>query len=174
MYTKEQSIEIAKIVIPKDTAGVVIFGTLCALNFKVLYLLQRIALALRLLAPRLDVPRLKIRLHPWIFNPFAETDQGLGLLTDNAGYSLLLLQWWFGFHTGWYLALHEPTTKSLFLQASTFTLAAIYLALGLLTMLVISDLMTTICQRQRSITVKLAITLLAIPIGAFGIRYLFW
>jgi hypothetical protein len=172
LYSKENTIDIGSLKVPREIAGLATFGLLCALSFRGLCLFQRLSVSLELLHPKLEIASLRIRLHVWAFNPFAETANRLGLITDNAGYALLLLQWWFGAHTGLYLVRHFASSGMV--RAVSVFLALLYLALGLATMFLISTILQTICFRKASIRLKTGLTLAAIPLGAFGIGMLFW
>lgn len=172
LYGKDNTIDIGSLKVPGEIAGLATFGLLCALNFRVLCLFQRLSVALELLHPELDIAFLRIRLHTWASNPFAETANRLGFVTDNAGYALLLLQWWFGAHTGLYLVRRFASSGAI--KAVAVSLAILYFVFGLATMYLISTLLHKICSKKASLRLKRVLTLAAIPLGAFGIGALFW
>ena len=172
LYNKDNVIEIGTVKLPREIAGVTVFGLLCALNFRALCLFQRLSVALELLHPNLEIASLRVRLHTWASNPFAETANRLGFITDNAGYAVLLLQWWLGAHLGFYLVIRFAS--SVWVRAIAMGLSVLYLVLGLTTMFLISTILKRICSKSASIRLKTALTLAAIPLGAFGIAALFW
>ena len=166
------SIVISGINIPKNISGIVTFGILCSLNFKVFHLLQNIKSLLKIIEPKTEIAHMKIRFHPWVLNPFSETQGRLSLFSDNFGYALLLLFWWTGAQTGFFLirtGVQDPKLKTI-----GIILFFVYLCLGLMSMFLISDLISTVCKEKVSIRLKMFLTFIAIPIGSFGLKHLFF
>lgn len=168
----QKDITISNIDIPKEIGGIVIFGVLCAFNFKVLHLLQNLKQLFDILKPKTDLISMKIRLHRWSLNPFAETEGRLGILINNFGYAILLILWWFGAQLGFRLL--EMSYPKVSYQIVGLILFSLYLIFGIISMFIISNLMSLICKNKTMVRIKLILTIIAIPIGAFGLRYLFF
>lgn len=168
----QKNIAISNIDIPKEISGIVLFGVLCAFNFKVLHLLQNLKQLLDILKPKTDVISMKIRLHRWSLNPFAETEGRLGILINNFGYAILLILWWFGAQLGF--RLFEMSYPKVIYQIIGLILFSLYLIFGIISMIIILNLMPLICKNKTMIKIKMILTIIAIPIGAFGLRYLFF
>ena len=174
MYTSSNTVKLVNIEIPREITGVITFGLLCCVNFGALRHFQRLSFILRILHPNVEQAHLRIRLHPWAINPFSESDSEgyMGYVTDNLGYGLLLLQWWAGLHTGFYLVRAFAPSRTL--QTVAACLAGLYLVLGLLSMYMISRLAHSVCRNPVSARIKTVVTLAAIPIGAFWIGQMFY
>lgn len=164
---KEDKVKIGSLEIVKDYAGVILFATLCSLIFQTLRLFNNlIFLRTQVSSANLDKADFIIRANTWIFNPFAQTDTPLSFLTDNLGFSLLLIIWWLGFHTGF--SLLESSTRLWILIGRLLSL--IYLLFGLIIMILISQL---IFEVNAQIFIKHLVMFLSIPIGAFGINQIY-
>lgn len=164
---KDEKIEIGDIEIPKNYAGAILFATLCCLIFQLFRLFNSlIYLRTKISGASLNTADFVIRSNPWIFNPFAETDTSLSLLSDNLGFGLLLIIWWLGFHTS--SSLLESSSRIWLLTGRLLSL--VYLTFGLVTMILISQLISEI---NTQIVVKHLILILSIPIGKFGIHQIY-
>jgi hypothetical protein len=163
-------ISLSGITIPRNMAGIALFGILCGLNFKMLRLLQNVKTLLRLMEPNLDLAHMAIRLHAWVLNPFSETQGPFKWLSDNLGYALLLLAWWAGAQIGFILL--EPNAQQPELLIVALSLFVVYLALGLMSMILIHDLIGLICKERLAVGIKMTLTFVAIPAGAIGLRFL--
>ena len=161
---KETKIKIGSFEITKEYAGVVLFATLCALVFHFFKLFNNLAsLRSQLPVSRIEEADFIIRANPWIFNPFSETDTPLNFLSDNLGFGLLLTIWWLGFHTG--LFYSERSGRIWVLVGRL--LAMVYLTFGLITMIIISQLISEI---NTQFLFKHILMLVFVPVGALGIR----
>lgn len=168
----KKAITILGVDIPKNISGITTFSILCAINFKFFHLLQNIKMSINILEPDTDIVLMRIRLHQWTLNPFYETEGKFSLFSDNFGYALLLLLWWLGAQTGFYLI--RTGNKEPILIVIGIALFAIYLFLGLMSMFLISELISIICRNKASKKIKMILTVAAIPIGAFGLKAVFF
>nr|WP_281721321.1 hypothetical protein [Nitrosomonas nitrosa] len=166
---KDEKIKIASVEVAKEYAGVSLFALLCGLIFHGLRLLQNLnALFAQISSSTsaFDQAIISIRYHSWFFNPFAETSGNISFLTDNIGYSLLLLLWWLGFHTGFFLLRDTTRTWRVIGIAFFFT----YLIFGLLSMMQIASLIEIVNDDTK--IAKQIILLFMIPVGSLGVRLL--
>ncbi len=170
LFTQD-NIKILNIGIPKNISATVLFGILCGINFKVFHLLQNIRKILSILSPKTELATMRIRLHHWVLNPFSETDRKFSWFSDNFGYVLLLLFWWAGAQAGFFLIRTHANSTKVFIMSSF--LFFVYLFLGIISMFLISDIINEVCQNKASIRIKYTFTIIAIPIGAFGLKYIF-
>lgn len=161
----DKKIKIGEIEISSQYAGTVTFAILCGLNFQVLRLLQNLSFLFSNVGLKTENARVIITTHSWILNPFAQTSGVLSPFTDNLGLALLLLLWWLGFHTGFFL--HRNTKRAWIENLLTI----IYLVFGLISMVLIMTLMTKI--NNDTAIIKQILLFIAIPIGAFGLRVFF-
>lgn len=162
---RDKKIKVGDFEISSKYAGVVTFAILCGLNFEILRLLQNLSFLLDNVGSKLENAKIIITTHSWILNPFAQTSGILGLFTDNLGLALLLLIWWLGFHTGFFL---HQTTKQIWIG---YLLSSIYLVLGLVSMIMIMSLVAQV--NNDTAIIKQVLLFIAIPIGAFGLRVFF-
>ncbi|MCC7190418.1 MAG: hypothetical protein IT312_16900 [Anaerolineales bacterium] len=162
---RDKKIKVGDFEISSKYAGVVTFAILCGLNFEILRLLQNLSFLLSNVGSKLENAKIIITTHSWIFNPFAQTSGILSPFTDNLGLALLLLIWWLGYHTGFFL--HQTTQRAW----TGYLLSAIYLVLGLVSMILIISLIAQI--NEGTAIVKQVLLFIAIPIGAFGLRVFF-
>ena len=163
---RQKRINIAGFEIDKEYAGGVMFVILCGLNFQSMRLLQN----LRYLYDQTSLQAeatLLVRTHPWFFNPFSETTGLFSQIADNIGFALLLLLWWLGFHTGFFLLRGMGGRWNII----GIALSQVYLILGLISIALISPLMREI--NTTTWFVKHALFIAVIPVGAFGIGSIF-
>lgn len=166
MQTKDKIIKLGTFDISREYAGGAMFATLCILCFQAIRLFQNLAYSLDLTG-NMEQATFVLRTHTWIFNPFSETSGYFSFLTNNLGLALLLLLWWLGFHTGFYLL--RGTNKTW--KGIGTTLSIIYLIFGLVNLYLIIILINRINVQTSFIKVNLLLG--AIPIGAIGVGFLF-
>lgn len=164
-FQRDKKIKIGGFEIEGKYAGNVTFAILCSINFITLRLLQNLIFLFDVAGTKAEQAKFLINIHPWVFNPFAETSGFLSYITDNLGIALLLLLWWLGFHTGFYL--HRDSKQA---WVSNL-LSTIYLVLGLTSMVLIMLFMAKV--NSETIIIKQILLFVAIPIGAFGLRVFF-
>ena len=162
LYTKK-TITILGATVPKNISGIATFGILCCINFKIFHLLQNLKSSLMLLESDREVAYMRIRLHTWTMNPFSETEGKFSLISDNFGYTLLILLWWLGAQTGFYLIQYEIADTKLIIIFIFFYF--VYLSLGIISMILISELISIICSNDLYKKIKLVLTLIGIPFG---------
>lgn len=163
----ETKVKVGSFEIGRQHAGVVVFAVLCGLTFQAMRLLQNLAYALSQITINAEQAKLIIRTNPWLLNPFSETSGIISPFTDNWGYALLLILWWFGFHTGIFLLQGAST----YLKRIGYLLMGLYLLFGLISMFIISRLIAQV--NVETGVIKQIILFGAIPVGAFGIGYMF-
>ena len=132
---KESEFEIANIKIDKKHSGIVLYGLLCCLNFQVLHLVQNVSYILGCVSNK-SLACLVLKLHPWIFNPFSETENITGHISNNLGFLLLLILWWFGFS----IAEGLFVKKSSKIEVVGTIMFGIYLVLGTLCLIHIIEI----------------------------------
>lgn len=161
-----QKIKFGDFEIDTNYAGTLTFALLCGINFEILRLLQNLSFLFSRTGTKIDQAIMFIRTYPWMLNPFTETSGGYGLFTDNFGFALLLMLWWFGFHTGMFL---NQDSKSISIG---LILSMVYLAFGILSMLKIFSLLSLV--NDDTLLIKQGILIVAIPLGAYGLRKIFY
>lgn len=164
-FQRDKKIKIGGLEIDGKYASNVTFAILCSINFITLRLLQNLVFLFDVAGMKMEQAKFLINTHPWFFNPFAETSGFLSYVTDNLGLALLLLLWWLGFHTGFFL---PRNTKQTWVNN---LLSMIYLVLGLTSMVFIMVFMAKV--NSETIIIKQILLFVAIPIGAFGLRVFF-
>ena len=164
-FQRDKKINIGGLEIDSKHASNVTFAILCGINFITLRLLQNLVFLFDVVGSKMEQARFLVNAHPWAFNPFSETSGFLSYITDNLGLALLLLLWWLGFHTGFFL--HRGTKQAWISNL----LSVIYLVLGLTSMVLIMLLMAKV--NSETIIIKQILLFVAIPIGAFGLRAFF-
>lgn len=164
-FQRDKKIKIGGFEIEGKYASNVTFAILCSINFVTLRLLQNLFFLFDVAGTKAEQAKFLINIHPWIFNPFAETSSFLSYVTDNLGLALLLLLWWLGFHTGFFL--HRDTKHAWV----SILLSVIYLVLGLTSMVLIMLFMIKV--NGQTIIIKQVLLFIFIPIGAFGLRVFF-
>lgn len=167
-FQSSEKIEILGFEVRTRVATIVLFGILCGLIFN----LTRLLLIISHLLSQLDGSQNRgqaiiiLQTHSWVFNPFAQTSGTWSFLLDNLGLALLLLIWWLGFHTGYFLL--KGTNLSLSTSVSSWILSLFYLVFGLNAMIIIMNLVKEI--NPETVWIKFCCLFLSIPIGAFGLR----
>jgi hypothetical protein len=164
-FQRDKKIKIGGFEIDSKYASNVTFAILCSINFVTLRLLQNLVFLFDVAGTKAEQAKFLTNIHPWVFNPFAETSGFLSYVTDNLGLALLLLLWWFGFHTGFFL--HRNTKQAWISNL----LSIIYLLLGLTSMVLIMAFMAKV--NSETVIIKEILLFVAIPIGAFGLRVFF-
>lgn len=131
----EDELEIAGIKIDRKYSGVLLYAVLCCLNFQVLHLLQNVSYILDTIKSK-EIAMIALKLHPWIFNPFSETENIVGYFTDNLGFPILLFLWWFGFSIAQNLFLQNKKG----INVIGFTLFGLFLIFGIVSLILISEI----------------------------------
>jgi hypothetical protein len=162
---QDKKIKIGGFEIDGKYASNVTFAILCGINFITLRLLQNLVFFFDVAGSKTEQAKFLINSNPWVFNPFAETSGFLSYVTDNLGLALLLLLWWLGFHTGFFL---HRGAKQVWISN---ILSIIYLLLGLTSMVLIMMFMAKV--NSGTAIIKIALLFIAIPFGAGGLRVLF-
>jgi hypothetical protein len=164
-FQRDKKIKIGGLEIDSKYASNVTFAILCGINFITIRLLQNLIFLFDVAGSKTEQAKFLINIHPWVFNPFAETSGFLSYITDNLGLALLLLLWWLGFHTGFFL--HRGANKAWIGNL----LSILYLILGLTSMVLIMLFMAKV--NSDTFLIKQILLFVAIPIGAFGLRAFF-
>lgn len=102
-FQRDKQTKIGGIEIDGKYASIVTFAILCSINFVTLRLLQNLVFLIGVAGSTTEQAKFLINTHPWVLNPFAETSGFFSYVTDNLGLAWLLLLWWLGFHTGFFL-----------------------------------------------------------------------
>ncbi len=164
-FQQDKKIKIGGFEIDSKYASNVTFAILCGISFVTLRLLQNLVFFFNMADSKTEQAKFLVNAHPWVFNPFAETSGVLSYVTDNLGLALLLLLWWLGFHTGFYL---HRGTKQVWIGN---LLSVIYVVLGLTSMVLIMLFMSKV--NRETFLIKQILLFVAMPIGAFGLRVFF-
>ncbi|MEM6716893.1 MAG: hypothetical protein AAF622_17650, partial [Cyanobacteria bacterium P01_C01_bin.147] len=164
-------IEILGFEIRTQIATVVLFGILCGLTFNLTRLLSIVSYLLSQLdaSPRIEEAIIILQTHPWVFNPFSQTSGSLSFLLDNLGLSLLIVAWWLGFHTGFFIS--RDARLSLSISVTSWILSLFYFGLGLAALMLTIGLINEINPETKWI--KISGLFLFTPIGALGLRRIF-
>ena len=96
LFSEKPDIEIDKIKIKKEFSGLILYATLCCINFQILHSLQNLNYLYHKLALK-DEAIAILNSHVWLFNPFMKSSEPLNLITDYIGLPLLIVMWWIGF-----------------------------------------------------------------------------
>ena len=163
----EQKIKLGSFELEKQYAGVAILVALCGLEFQAMRLFQNLAYVLSQVVANSEQAKLALRTHPWFFNPFSENSGFISAFTDNLGFALLLILWWFGFHTSFFMLRGASLTA----RRIGIVLSLLYLLFGLVSTYMISTLIAQV--NVETSLLKQIMLYSAIPIGAFGFGYLF-
>ena len=158
-YQEEEKIKLAGLEIEKRLSGIFLLGMLCVESFQILRSLNLLNDSIQQIGQQNAAAFLIIRKHIWLFNPFAETDTSISLLTDNIGLALLIIGWWMGFHTSLFLI----NSSNKLLNSLSKLFSAIYLFLGITNLIIIFDLMN---QINTNVISKQVLFFISIPIGA--------
>ncbi|MEM9120353.1 MAG: hypothetical protein AAGD09_21080 [Cyanobacteria bacterium P01_F01_bin.56] len=170
-FQKSDKIEILGFEIRTQIATVVLFGILCGLTFNLTRLLSIVSYLLSQLdaSPRIEEAIIILQTHPWVFNPFSQTSGSLSFLLDNLGLSLLIVAWWLGFHTGFFIS--RDARLNLSISVTSWILSLFYFGLGLAALMLTIGLINEINPETKWI--KISGLFLFTPIGALGLRRIF-